>query len=291
MRLITLQPSDADLRRSQAMSSSIALPGAATPLHFSSMPSSSTRISHFTATITVLTLPTHFEVPLLQLDTTRKLERATPLQPSTYALSNSATQSGKGGRATAPFIRVQFRNSTANHPSGATSVGGMTPRFAMRVVVDAILVEGGRKVEVGRWESDELCVRGRSPKNFGVVTAKGREMAAAKGSSAAVGAGKAPKEKSKAKAKGKGKGKAGKGKGAMSPPSDEEEEQEDGEDELDAEDEYLANIAAQKAASALAAAAASTSTVPSKRDIEITWDDYEEESLTVAKRTRSSSRR
>ncbi|ORY66656.1 hypothetical protein BCR35DRAFT_308531 [Leucosporidium creatinivorum] len=270
-----------------SLSASIVVPAPSSSLYLSPSTTSATKISHFIATTSALTLPTHLAVPLLQLDTTRKLERATPLQPSRFELPASFIKADKSGKASAPFTRVQFRNSTANHPSGASSVGGMTTRFGMRVVIEAVLEVGGAKVEVGRWESGELVIRGRSPKNFGIVTAKGREMTAS-ASKAAKGESKDPKSKSRAKTRTSGRVKT-------STPRD----YSSSEEELDDEDIFLASFAqnqrrGRSAGLPPADAGRSTSTSTDESSTtgkrSITWDDYDAESLTVAKRTRSARR-
>lgn len=160
------------LRHLQALSATIRLPPPGSSLYASPSRIDSDRICHFTATFTAFTLPTRIDVPMQQLDSTRKAERATPLLPASFLLSTSRTATNSGGEARASFSRVQFSNSTANHPSGCSSVQGMTPRFGMLVIIEATLVDGRTTMEIGRWESEPVIVRGRSPKNFGVVAEK-----------------------------------------------------------------------------------------------------------------------
>lgn len=153
------------------------------------------------------------------------------------------------------------------------------------------MAEGGRKVEVGRWESGELVIRGRSPKNFGIVTAKGREMTAAAAAKAKAGVKGAPKQgksKTKAKARTSGKGK-----------KSEVRDYSSSEDEMDDEDVFLASFAQSvqrrergppldDGAGPSTSTALDDSTTKGKRGI--TWDDYDSETLNVAKRTRSARR-
>ncbi|GAA6052160.1 hypothetical protein JCM3770_001247 [Rhodotorula araucariae] len=84
----------------------------------------------------------------------------------------------------AQFARVQFRSSTANGPAAQSRVklaagGADDARFVVRCVVRAVPAAvssagagagdsgGVDDGVVGAWESAPLCVRGRSPGNFG----------------------------------------------------------------------------------------------------------------------------
>lgn len=132
----------------------------------------------------------------------------------------------------------------------------------MRVLIEAV-DEKGRKVEVGRWESGELVVRGRSPKNF--VRRDG-------GEGAAKGKGKKKKVVRKVK---------------------KEEEQEErwyssSSDDEDGEEEVTTGgggtrTRAGKGSTSTTIASTSTSTDASAR---IGLEDFDIETLSIGQRTR-----
>ncbi|SCV69459.1 BQ2448_2479 [Microbotryum intermedium] len=101
-------------------------------------------------------------VSILQFDGTRKLAQATELEPHGFLPSNSDPHARE---LVSAYSRVQFRNATANHILGSVNANGIGKAVRFIVLLLAEL-EDGRQVEVGRWESDEIIVRGRCPKNF-----------------------------------------------------------------------------------------------------------------------------
>ncbi|SCZ97187.1 BZ3500_MvSof-1268-A1-R1_Chr4-2g07047 [Microbotryum saponariae] len=109
-------------------------------------------------------------VSILQFDGTRNLAQATEVEPHGFLPSSNDPH---GRELVSPYTRVQFRNATANHITGSVNANGVGKAVRLMVLLLAEL-EDGRHVEVGRWESDEIVVRGRCPKNF-VTSGEGRK--------------------------------------------------------------------------------------------------------------------
>ncbi|BGP42791.1 hypothetical protein JCM10449v2_006803 [Rhodotorula kratochvilovae] len=145
-------------------------------------------IDHLEATLSAHMFPKGTPVELLQFDAARTLCTAQPVSPAPLALVDPAsavpgafsTESIPVDDADGPpleqhhrasFARVQFRSSTANGPAAHSRLklaagGADDARFVVRCCVRAVRADGSR-ADVGGWESAALCVRGRSPGNFG----------------------------------------------------------------------------------------------------------------------------
>lgn len=135
--------------------------------------------------MTSATFPKGANAELLQLDVNRKLRDAVTLGRQVLE-GNTAPDDAKaevdsGAVAVADadtdapvppaphhyattFRRVQFRHSTANHPSIA--VNASDKHFLVRCTLYAVH-EDESVVELGGWNSAMLIVRGRSPGSFG----------------------------------------------------------------------------------------------------------------------------
>lgn len=127
------------------------------------------------------------KVPLIQLDVSRKLKLAKEIEPADF----EATESG---RVEASYARVQYRVSTTKSNHAHASEEDKLEKY--QLVLAIVAVKGdGKKVEVGRWVSEGLTVRGRSPKNFTVPAAigKGHKVGGKKAENKSERAGKMPR--------------------------------------------------------------------------------------------------
>lgn len=97
-------------------------------------------------------------MPLIQLDPTRKLVRAVPVTPTPFESSDE-------GWLEAAYQRVQYRVSTTKSNHAHASDADKREKYQLVMRVFAVVADS-EKVEVGRWESEPLTVRGRSPKNW-----------------------------------------------------------------------------------------------------------------------------
>ncbi|BGP34690.1 hypothetical protein JCM10296v2_006512 [Rhodotorula toruloides] len=132
-------------------------------------------IKHVEVGLTSATFPKGANAELLQLDGNRKLRDAvtlgrqvleSPVPPPKVdeERPQDAETSPTPHRYTSTFRRVQFRHSTANHPSLAANA--TDKHFLVRCTLYAVH-EDETVVELGGWNSAMLIVRGRSPGNFG----------------------------------------------------------------------------------------------------------------------------
>ncbi|BGP27013.1 hypothetical protein JCM10295v2_005975 [Rhodotorula toruloides] len=147
-------------------------------------------IKHIEVGLTSATFPKGANAELLQLDVNRKLRDAVTLGRQVLEPTNVSTKMAEDRQqtdtspSTAPhrytttFRRVQFRHSTANQPSIA--VNATDKHFLVRCTLYAVH-EDGSIVELGKWNSAMLIVRGRSPGNFGVA-GKGKKKGQRKSS-------------------------------------------------------------------------------------------------------------
>ncbi|GAA5911070.1 hypothetical protein JCM5296_002452 [Sporobolomyces johnsonii] len=138
-------------------------------------------ISHFEVGLTSMTFPKGTNVELLQFDATRSLPKAKTLgrqqlvsvsskpsqscaTPSRRTLQRSSSSSSDSEMPyMTTFTRVQYRHSTANHPSGSNTADDA--RFVVRATLFAVHADGS-ETTLGTWGSAKLVVRGRSPGSF-----------------------------------------------------------------------------------------------------------------------------
>ncbi|GAA6056563.1 hypothetical protein NBRC10513_001042 [Rhodotorula toruloides] len=133
-------------------------------------------INHVEVGLTSATFPKGANAELLQLDGNRKLRDAVTLGRQVLQSvvghnkvdeerpQEDAETSPAPHRYTSTFRRVQFRHSTANHPSLAANA--TDKHFLVRCTL-YVVHEDETVVELGGWNSAMLIVRGRSPGNFG----------------------------------------------------------------------------------------------------------------------------
>ncbi|BGP65260.1 hypothetical protein NBRC10512_002510 [Rhodotorula toruloides] len=134
-------------------------------------------IKHVEVGLTSATFPKGANAELLQFDGNRKLRDAVTLGRQVLESAapppkvdeerpqdDAETSTPTLHRYTSTFRRVQFRHSTANHPSLAANA--TDKHFLVRCTLYAVH-EDETVVELGGWSSAMLIVRGRSPGNFG----------------------------------------------------------------------------------------------------------------------------
>ena len=118
------------------------------------------------------------KIPLIQLDVTRKLKQAKDIEPAGFeplaGFSSSRLEVG--------YARVQYRVSTTKSNHAHASEEEKLEKYQLVMAIVAVKADGNR-LEVGRWTSEPLTVRGRSPKNFNVPAAigKGQRVPTSKG--------------------------------------------------------------------------------------------------------------
>jgi hypothetical protein len=123
--------------------------GASGPIFLATRPESP--VLHYFVVPSAYTTPRIAPTDILQFDASRNLKKAVVVQPCDIDV--------QGGSAS--FSRLQFRNATGNNGKP----NQVQERFQLVVGIYAKLVDG-EVLEVGRWTSENLIVRGRSPKNF-----------------------------------------------------------------------------------------------------------------------------
>ncbi|GAA6021256.1 hypothetical protein JCM10207_002591 [Rhodosporidiobolus poonsookiae] len=191
---------------------SLVLPSSA-PLSSLSTSAHSAPVERLEVTLSSATFPTGADVELLQFDTTRSLKDARTLgaqEMRAVPHDAGAGEDDGAGRTvySSTFTRVQYRHSTANHPSttggapsssspsspssspststalaaAANGTGTSDAYFTMRCALSALHADGSR-TELGAWESAKVVVRGRSPGNW-------RKAAAGEGKKGRKGKGK-----------------------------------------------------------------------------------------------------
>ncbi|BGP19348.1 hypothetical protein JCM10213_006854 [Rhodosporidiobolus nylandii] len=151
---------------------SLSLPASASLPNFHTGMSASP-IARFEVALESATYPKGTNVELLQfVDASRSLKLAETLgrqalSPASLPRGGSSSLSDTRGDGrivySTTFARVQYRHSTANHPSGSAKADDA--RFVMRCELVAVHDDGSETL-LGAWASARLVVRGRSPGNF-----------------------------------------------------------------------------------------------------------------------------
>ncbi|KAI5475457.1 p53-like transcription factor [Pseudohyphozyma bogoriensis] len=149
---------------------SLTLPATSTVYAASSTPTSRpTPLASLSLTLSAHTSPKPGETELLQFDASRNLKKAHPVEPILVDLpfASSSVEAEVGGEEevteTFAFTRLQFRHATGNNGKASQ----VQERYYLVLKVNGVVEgEGGEELELGRWTTGDIVVRGRSPKNF-----------------------------------------------------------------------------------------------------------------------------